>query len=341
MTVHKFKKKAGSLVSKFFFCLLAGLSMFNVNSNAQQEKPDNNDPAQLIFQSGFEGTSTVAADLSTNDYGAHTEYITGIDSSLHKKNNWDKDWKNFSRKGIFQIQYTGGDSSKRYAKIIAEPGHTNNHVLQFWLNDSWLASEGQEKARIQANLYELNKGCKDFYQSVRVFLTDDFEAMKTYPHEINWCTFAEFWNNEWWVKTEPYGFRITLGIGKPSASSTDLNFILNAENAGQKEVWSGSDTTLKVPIGKWFTIEYYFKEGNKETGRFWMAITPHDGFRQVVFDVRNFTHNTTDPSPNGVTGFNPIKLYTSKELVKHVKAKGKTLQVYWDDFKLWKNKQPE
>jgi len=61
----------------------------------------------------------------------------------------------------------------------------------------------------------------------------------------------------------------------------------------------------------------------------------------VVFDIHNFTHNTTDPSPNGVTGFNPMKLYTSKELVAHVKSKGKTLQVYWDDFKLWKNKRPE
>ena len=341
MAEENFKMKKNSTLPVLFFCFLAGLVFFYVNSTAQQAINKKSDTAELIFQSGFEGTSTIATDLSTNDYGAHTEYITGIDSSFHKKNNWDWDWKIFLTKGTFQIQYTGGDSSKRFAKIIAEPAHPDNHVLQFWLNDSWLASEGQQKARIQANLYGINKGCKDFYQSVRVFLTEDFSAVKSYPHEISWCTIAECWNNEWWVKNEPYGFRITLGIGKPSAASADLNFIVNAENAGQKEVWNGNNTTLKVPIGKWFTMEYYFKEGNKETGRFWMAITPDDGPRQVVFDIHNFTHNTTDPSPNGVTGFNPMKLYTSKELVAHVKSKGKTLQVYWDDFKLWKNKRPE
>jgi hypothetical protein len=50
---------------------------------------------------------------------------------------------------------------------------------------------------------------------------------------------------------------------------------------------------------------------------------------------------TKDPAPNGLTGYNPMKLYTSSALVSYVKSKGKTLQIYWDDFKLWKNKRPE
>jgi len=56
--------------------------------------------------------------------------------------------------------------------------------------------------------------------------------------------------------------------------------------------------------------------------------------------VTNFTHMTKDPAPNGLTGYNPMKLYTSKELVSYVKSQGKTLQIYWDDFKLWTNKRP-
>lgn len=48
---------------------------------------------------------------------------------------------------------------------------------------------------------------------------------------------------------------------------------------------------------------------------------------------------TKDPAPNGFTGYNPMKLYTSKELVSYVKSQGKTLQIYWDDFKLWTNKR--
>jgi hypothetical protein len=87
-------------------------------------------------------------------------------------------------------------------------------------------------------------------------------------------------------------------------------------------------------------MDYYVKEGNNETGRFYLAITPEGGKKQVVFDVKNYTHMTKDPAPNGFSGYNPMKLYTSKELVNFMKSQGKTLQVYWDDFKLWTNKQP-
>jgi len=319
--------------------IFAGCFLFSVASFAQgnpsSEKPE------LIFQTGFEGSSRVVPDLSTNDYGAHFEYITGVDNTLSRKNDWDKDWRGCTKSGTFQLQYTGGDSTKRYAKIIAEPGNPKNKVLQFWMNDSWHASEGQQKARIQANIYGVKDGFKEFYQSVRVFLSNDFNVLKNYPQKITWLTISEFWNNEWWVATEKHGFRISLGIGKPTGDKSDLNFILDSQDTGFKTVWSGDNTKLKVPIGKWFTMEYYFKEGNKETGQFYMAVTPDGEPRQVAYDIHNFTHNTNDPSPDGLTGYNPIKLYTSKEVVAYVKSQGKTLQIYWDDFKLWKNKRPK
>jgi len=87
-------------------------------------------------------------------------------------------------------------------------------------------------------------------------------------------------------------------------------------------------------------MDYYFKEGSRDTGRFYLAITPEGEPRQTVFDITNFTHNTRDPSPNGMTGYSPLKLYTSKEIVAFMKSKGKALQIYWDDFKVWKNKKP-
>lgn len=289
---------------------------------------------QLIFQSGFEGTSAVISD-GGNDFGAPLEKLSGIDNTLTSNNNWSTDWPN----GKMGIQYTGGDATKRFAKVITDPTKARNKVLQFWLNDSWTADGGAQKSRVQANLYNINPGYTEIYQSVRVYLTEDFNALKSYPGDITWCTLSEFWNNEWWI-TNNKGFRVTLGIGKPSAATSDLNFILNAENDGQKEVWNADNTTIKVPIGKWFKMDYYFKEGNKDTGRFWMAITPDGENTKVVFDVHNFTHNTTDPAPNGLTSFNPMKLYTGSYYVEHVKKQGKALQIYWDDYKLWKNKKP-
>lgn len=70
-----------------------------------------------------------------------------------------------------------------------------------------------------------------------------------------------------------------------------------------------------------------------------MTIQPEGEEKEVIFDVNRVTHNTEDPNPDGVTEFNPLKLYTSKQLIEYMKSKDKTLQIYWDDFKLWKNKK--
>ncbi len=330
---------ASHLSLTLFLSLLVFIESCGTANVSKQNIPDT--PAtpasaingELVFQSGFEGSCKVIP------YGAVNNKITGTDNTLPGLNDWDEIEERISNSHI-TINYTGGDSTRRYARIIPEPGNPSNKVFQFWLNDSWLASENQQKARVQVDWYGIKEGYREFYQSVRVFLTNDFNALKKFPKRISWLTLSEFWNNEWWVKGEPHGFRITLGIGKPASNESELNFILNAEDAGQKEVWRGDNTNVKVPVGKWFTMEYYIKQGGKEEGRFYMAITPDGGSRQVVFDITNYTHNTKDPAPNGFTGYNPMKLYTSKEIVSFMKADNKTLEVYWDDFKLWKNKRP-
>ena len=315
--------------------LAAMLSMTSMQHCRSMKENNNASKEELVFQSGFEESCRVIP------FSDVTDKIVGKDNNFLQKNDWVLDLDSGNRYKNVYLNYTGGDSSKRFAKIIPEPGNPGNKVLWYWLNGSWPADGGAIKSRVQLEFYKITEPYKEFYQSVRVFLTEDFNELKTYPSRISWCTLSEFWNNEWWVKGEPYGFRVTLGIGKPSRASSDLNFILNAENPGQKEVWNDDNINIKVPIAKWITMEYYFKEGNKETGRFWMAITPEGGSKQVVFDVHDFTHNTKDPAPNGLSGYNPMKLYTSKELVAYVTSRGKTLQIYWDDFKLWKNKRPE
>jgi hypothetical protein len=129
-----------------------------------------------------------------------------------------------------------------------------------------------------------------------------------------------------------------IGIGKETGSGKDLFFSVNSEDAGFNEIWNATNANIRVPVGKWFTMDYYILEGNDRTGRFYLAITPDGEEKQIICDVRNFTHNTYDPAPNGLMAYNPMKLYTSKELVAFMKENGKTLQIYWDDFRLWKGK---
>ncbi|MDP3180668.1 MAG: hypothetical protein Q8M67_02530 [Bacteroidota bacterium] len=303
---------------------------------AQEKTPESN-TGTLIFQSGFEPGSKVIAKGSDAD-------IVGMDNSMTDHNDWVNDFDNHPDIGNFNLQYQGGDSTMRFAKIIPEPGNPANHVLQFWLDKP---NVGGSKGRIQGNIYG-NKGMKEFYQSVRIFLPNDFNTVRTFPDKISWLTIAEFWNNVTWNQNVPYGFRITLGIGKPVTTESDLYFILDGQDCelfaddSQKytTLWSETNQKVKVPIGQWFTLEYYYKEGDGSNGKFYMTIQANGVKKEVIYDLTKITHNTKDPNPDGVTDFNPIKLYTSKKLIDYMGSKNKTLQIYWDDFKLWKDKRP-
>lgn len=312
------------------FILMAGCSSDTASERERQE-------GELIFQSGFEDDSRVVRRNGDSD-------VVGIDRSLSANNDWVKDLDDHPDIGEFNIQYQGGDSTMRFARIISEPGNPENKVLHFWLDQP---NVDNQKGRIQANVYG-NRGLREVYQSVRMFLHDDFNAVRTFPEKIHWLTIAEFWNNITWSQSVPHGFRITLGLGKPMVGESDLYFIVDAQDCelfadGKQKyttIWAETNEAVMVPVGEWFTLDYYYKEGDDEGGRFYLSIIPEDGVRQVVFDLRKITHNTQDPSPDGLGHFNPIKLYTSKKLIEYMRDNGKTLQLYWDDLMLWKNRRP-
>jgi len=297
-------------------------------------------PAQeeMIFQTGFEPDSKIISRGGDAD-------IVGKDLTYNAKNDWVEDFDNHPEVGNFNLQYQGGDSTMRFAKIIPEPGNPENHVLHFWLNEP---NVDGKKGRIQANIYG-GTGWKEFYQSVRIFLHEDFQAVKSFSDEIHWLTIAEYWNNITWSQSVPNRYRLTLGIGKPEKGESDLFFIVDGQDCelfsdGRQKyttLWSEINREVNVPIGKWFTAEYYYLEGDNQTGRYFMAIQPDGEEKQVIFDLNRFTHNSTDSNPNGVSDFNPLKLYTSKKLIDYMRSQDKALQIYWDDFKLWKNKMPE
>ena len=286
----------------------------------------------LLFQTGFESTTRLTS--------AQNPKFEGKDETLKEKNDWVTDINHFAG-GLF-VNFTGGDSTQRFAKIISEPGKTDNKVLHFQLNEGWMNGRSR-LARAQFDL-SLKTGVKEFYQTIRIFLPEDMKTVSKFPKPIHWLTILELWNNIQWVETVPYAFRITLGMGKPTEEESDLIFIIdaedferdpNAEERGYIKRWVDKNHDIKVPIGEWFTMHYYFKEGNAENGRFIVDIETEKNGRQTVFDITNFTHNTKDPAPDGLTVFNPLKLYTSMDLANFMKEQGKALQIYWDDFKLY------
>ena len=119
------------LVTACFFTTV----VLSFHCQAQKESKDSGTP-ELIFQSGFESNSKVVRDGDTLDNGASYERIAGWYKILKTKSNWDNDWRPVVASGKMQVQYTGGDSTKRHARIVTDPTNSKNGVLHYWLNDS-------------------------------------------------------------------------------------------------------------------------------------------------------------------------------------------------------------
>ncbi|MFP5041112.1 hypothetical protein [Parasediminibacterium sp. JCM 36343] len=308
--------------------------------------PTSTFPSNLIFNTGFEaGTYMVSTSSQTAEF-------RGTDASVPAPNNWVSDFVNNPSIGLFRIYYEQGDSSQRLCSIVADPVNPSNKVMNYKINvpnidlplkDQYTVNGilFNKKARIQADLYG-NIGLKEVYQSIRLFIPTDFNKLvnSPYPGNGDWITLFEFWNNASFV-TPNYDFRFGITLSKVS-SAVGSPFYFKTEGqtydtaTGYKTVWTKQNTAFLAPIGKWMTIDYYIKEGNKGTGRFYFAVTPDGGSKTVVYDLNEATCHPDDPNPDGLTEFNPIKLYGSNNIVNQMNARGGKFQVYWDDFKIWK-----
>jgi len=284
---------------------------------------------ELIFHSGFEPNVIDTTNGVLSD-------ILGIDNSVNPPNDWVNDLESHPNIGDFGIQYQGGDDTMRWARIISDPTDSTNNTLSYWLKHP---NVGGTKGRVQANLYD-NNNLHELYQKVRLYLPNDWNIIKNAPSTIEWLTIMEFWNNLPFIDPV-HPFRITLDIQKLDAFSPNLSFGLKGQIMPNPPpwpvIWEKNDTTFSIPVEQWLTLEIYFKEGDANNGRFILAVTPDGGTRQVIFDVTNYTHHPNDNSPDGLTRYNPMKLYTSDVVIDYVRNNGGVLQVYWDDFEIWKD----
>jgi hypothetical protein len=300
---------------------------------------------ELIFQSGFEGSTT------RTTTSAQIDDLTGTDTSKLTRNNWVTDLEDHPQIGNFRLYYESGNTGDRKAEIIQESSTNTNKVLHYWLKNATTPDYNFYKGRIQTDIYNDEfsdqETLDEMYYKVRMKLDSDVQQLESLQKKIDWLTLAEFWNQPTWDGS-PKPFRVTLGLNKEAPTSPGqsrpLYFHLSAENyasgVGYSEIWNANNKTFQIEYDKWMTMEVYYKKGNNTTGskgRIYLAVTPEGGSRQVVFDVYNFTHNSTDTNPVGLSHFNPMKLYTSDEVINHVRNSGigNALQVYWDDFELW------
>jgi len=331
MQHHNIKRYSTNILLVFLLGKLCNVQalelMFNSGFQPNSHMVTTPNSVGSIFVSGFEDYLINAS--SRVD-------IEGADNSVSAPNDWQDDFDRHPNIGNFSIFYEGGDSTMRYAKIVEEPDNSSNKVLHFWLKD---ANVGGYKGRVQAGICG-NNDIYEISQKVRMFLPNDWNIIKNSNDiTVSWMTIMEFWNNPGWIGDE-HPFRISLGMHKTDPGSNRLTFNLKADvkpDMWWVEIWEEHNSDFSIPVNQWMTVELYFKEGNATNGRFVLAVTPDNGMRQIIFDVTNFTHHPDDNNPDGLSCYNPMKLYTSGATVDYVRNRNGVLQVYWDDFELWKD----
>ena len=208
--------------------------------------------------------------------------------------------------------------------------------MEFWIKEP---NVNPKKGRVQANVYN-NTDIKELHYSVRLYLPRDMNAVKSAPFEVKWLTLMEFWNNANW-RDEDYQFRLSVNLKKLGKGTDSLHIGVKSQvrdeitNGWKKPyLWDFTNTSFVVPVEKWMTVDVLFVEGDAKTGRFKISITPDGEETTVVHDIKNYTHHPEDPAPDGLSHFNPLKLYTSDDLIHYVTKSGNLLSVYWDDFKM-------
>lgn len=243
--------------------------------------------------------------------------------------------------GRLAVQYQGGDSSERWARLVDDEVNPGNRVLRFALRSANVRDDAGQpvKGRVQLNAFASESvRAREVRFSARMYMHPGFGWLSSIAQSFNWLTISEWWNNAGWTG-EPYPFRITVDVTKPSASpGTALRFSVRAETLDtvtrqwSTTVWKVTNHDAEVPVGRWVTMEYHFREGSSLDGRFYLAMVPDGGERQVLFDVRGWTRHPDDPAPDGLSHLNPLKLYTSKALIDAIRGAGRVLAVDWDDL---------
>lgn len=290
---------------------------------------------ELIFQTGFKSTTLTNGKYNNVDF-------FGTDPNFSLKNDWDV-FKNHSKIGFVEIGYEDGNDNQRKASIVDDPDSLGNKALKFQILEPHIKVGNKRKGRIQLSVHD-NNCMKEIYQKVKLKLHPDLAYFEERSDRLFWFTLFEFWNNGAWTN-EKYPFRVSVNFYKEEGVGSPLNFRVKSDYqecniCEWKEVWGSTATSFPVVYGEWMEIELYIKEGDENSGRFYMSVTSENGNKIILFDIQNTTQHPKETCPDGFTHFEAMKIYTSDGNINYMNNANKELSVYWDDWKLFVNKQP-
>lgn len=238
----------------------------------------------------------------------------------------------------FRIQFSGGNNTQRWARLVDEGVLAEqNRVLEFGLASAYPDIDSlQTKGRVQLNV-STPQGARALLVELKLKLGDGFKLLQSSDLNNRWLTIAEWWNDEVWSES-PYGFSMAVNVVKPKDSNR-LFFSAHGRSFSEQTakfrfLWSETNRNFDVPIGEWLRVKYFLVEGKNGEGRFSMFAAKSGEPFQEVLAIRNSTVHPDNPLPDGLTAFNPLKLYTGQRLLNYLSAQQQSLSVFFDDVSI-------
>ena len=293
---------------------------------------NNGDSSKLYFKSGFEA-NTIATLVSEQYHYWKidgTDTVTGYD--------WTDDieeipyMRGYLRGGLFGNHENTWESDC-FAEITTDPDNSMNSVMHFRQYGAPTGS-GRVSAALMYNYEDSEKEIfEQGYIKYRMRLSEGIGELENIERVVDWFMFTELWekNQEgishasWWLNIYK-----DAGVGQPLHWGMGMR---EKDESSFRIIWKEKNREVPVPIEEWFTFEMFYKKGDENNGRIWVAITPDGGEQQVLFDIHDYTEHTSNPHIIG--DWTVFKLYIDPELVEFMKNLGKSLGVYYDDFEYW------
>lgn len=287
---------------------------------------------EIIIRSGFE-TNTVITEQNPN----HLDNISGKDNTFLRPNDFELDLDNRYDISHAYINYGPQTAGTRKAQLIMDPTDSNNTVIRYRIDQAHTeGNSGTPKGRIQQSIIFEPYRYYELAHTIKLYLPETLNPLKDPHFEIphDWFNLMEYWANPW---NGDNRYKITFDLYKNSTEPTTLRFAVGGVkpvNGGNSPQWEYINTDYEVPLGQWIHLQLYYKQGvdDQQNGRFIVNLIQENGDLINLFDITEQMHNEEEYNPDGLSFFNPMKLYTSAETIYYINGRDGKVEVFWDDF---------
>lgn len=232
-----------------------------------------------------------------------------------------------------RIQFLGGNEDMRSVEFGKAPDL--NDCLIFRVSDWW-----NNYSRIQLAFYEPATPSKVLRLKVGMYLDEDWDLLKSLPDDLDdsWGpVIFELFNEPVWIDT-PYKFRINVRIKNDKGKLRFTTYAQTKDDDGKYHtIWEHDNHSFDIQTGRWINLEYLIADG-VEYGRFIMnANYREQSYKTEVFNVYAPTRHPDKEQSDGFTHWQPIKMYSSRNLTQFFKDNRKEMITYWDKLEMISN----